>query len=81
MLGDETLSKIARELVEKVKSGLNIDWNIRGLVRAKIRVVVKRILRRYHYPPDKQEKATRTVLEQTRLICEHWDNEQRHNNF
>jgi len=74
VLGDETLSKIARELVEKVKSGLTIDWNIKQSVRAHLRRLVKRILRRYHYPPDKQERATKTVLEQTELICEHWDN-------
>lgn len=72
VLGDEVLQTIARELVEKVRKNLSIDWTVRESVKAKIRALVKRILRKYGYPPDKREKATRTVLEQAELICKDW---------
>jgi type I restriction enzyme R subunit len=72
VLGDETLKTIARELVQSVKSNLTIDWTVKESVRAKLRVLVKRVLRKYGYPPDKQEKATRTVLEQAELFAEEW---------
>ncbi|MFG0252377.1 MAG: type I restriction enzyme endonuclease domain-containing protein, partial [Phycisphaerales bacterium JB038] len=72
VLGDDTLRGIARELVEAVRSNVTIDWTIRENVRAKMRVIVKRILRRHGYPPDKQEKATETVLEQAELLSERW---------
>jgi len=69
VLGDETLRTIARELVATVRQKTTIDWTVRENVRAHLRVLVKRILRKYGYPPDKQEKATLTVLEQAeRLI-------------
>ena len=68
VLGDETLCKIARELVETVRNNATIDWTLRENVRAKIRTLVKRTLRRHGYPPDKQEQATRTVLEQAELV-------------
>jgi hypothetical protein len=57
-LGDETLRTIARELVAAVRANVTIDWTLRENVRAQLRVLVKRILRKYGYPPDKQEKAT-----------------------
>jgi Domain of unknown function (DUF3387) len=63
ILGDETLRTIARELVATVRSNVTIDWTLRENVRAQLRVLVKRILRKHGYPPDKQEKATQTVLE------------------
>jgi type I restriction enzyme R subunit len=69
VLGDETLRTIARELVETVRKNVTIDWTVRENVRAKMRVMVKRVLRKYGYPPDKQEAATRTVLEQAELLC------------
>ncbi len=69
VLGEPTLQKIARELVESVRANTSIDWTIKESVRAKLRVIVKRILRKYGYPPDKQEKATQTVLEQAELLC------------
>jgi type I restriction enzyme R subunit len=69
VLGDETLRTIARELVETVRNNVTIDWTVRENVRAKMRVVVKRVLRKHGYPPDKQEAATRTVLEQAELLC------------
>ncbi len=72
VLGDETLRDIARELVEKVQKNVTIDWTLRENVRAKLRVLVKRILRKYGYPPDKQEKATRTVIEQAEALSAGW---------
>jgi len=72
VLGDETLRTIAQELVQAVRNSVTIDWTLRENVRAKIRVMVKRILRRHGYPPDKQEKATRTVLEQAEVLCREW---------
>jgi len=69
VLGDATLRDIARELVESVRANTSIDWTIKESVRAKLRVIVKRILRKYGYPPDKQERATQTVLEQAELLC------------
>ena len=72
LLGDETLRTIARELVETVKRNVTIDWTVRESVRAKLRTLVKRILRKYGYPPDRQERATRTVLEQAELLCRDW---------
>ncbi len=72
VLGEPTLVKIARELVDIVKKNVTIDWTVRENVRAQLRVIVKRILRKYGYPPDKQEKATQTVLEQAELLSEAW---------
>jgi len=72
VLGDETLKTIARELVETVRRSITIDWTIRESARAKLRTTVRRILRRYGYPPDKQQKATLTVLEQAELLCRDW---------
>lgn len=72
VLGDETLRIIARELVDTVRRNAAIDWTVRESVRASLRVMVKRILRKYGYPPDKQEKATQTVLEQAELLCADW---------
>jgi type I restriction enzyme R subunit len=72
ILGDETLRTIARELVSTVRNNLTIDWTVRENVRAHLRVLVKRILRKYGYPPDKQEKATQTVLEQAEVLSGGW---------
>ncbi len=72
VLGDETLRDIARELVKTVRANVTIDWTVRENVRAQLRVLVKRILRKYGYPPDKQEKATQTVLEQAALLSQDW---------
>lgn len=68
LLGDETLRTIAREVTTAVRNNVTIDWTLRQNVRAQLRVIVKRILRKYGYPPDKQEKATQTVLEQVELL-------------
>jgi type I restriction enzyme R subunit len=72
VLGDENLRMIARELVSTLHANTSIDWTFKESVRAKIRVLVKRILRKYGYPPDKQEKATQTVLEQAEMLCADW---------
>ena len=72
VLGDETLRAIARELVDTVRNNVTIDWTLRENVRAKLRAMVKRILRKHGYPPDKQEKATITVLEQAEVLFEGW---------
>jgi type I restriction enzyme, R subunit len=72
VLGDETLRTIAQELVRAVRANVTIDWTLRENVRAQLRVLVKRILRKYGYPPDKQEKATETVLEQAALLSSEW---------
>jgi type I restriction enzyme R subunit len=68
VLGDETLRTIAREVTDAVRRNVTIDWTMRENVRAQLRVIIKRILRKYGYPPDKQEKATQTVLEQVELL-------------
>lgn len=68
VLGDEVLWQIAVELVETVRNNVSIDWTLRENVRAHIRRLVKRILRKHNYPPDKQEQATQTVLEQAGVL-------------
>jgi type I restriction enzyme R subunit len=72
VLGDDTLRTIARELVESVRRNVSIDWTVKESVRAKLRVFVKRILKKYGYPPDKQAQATETVLKQAELLCADW---------
>jgi len=72
ILGDEVLRQIAQSLVKTVRSNVTVDWTIREDRRAFLRAQVKRVLRKYNYPPDKQEKATQTVLEQAELLSEHW---------
>jgi type I restriction enzyme R subunit len=72
VLGDACLRTIAKELVENVRKNTTIDWTQRENVQAKLRVIVKRILKKYGYPPDKQEKATQTVLEQAGVLSEGW---------
>ena len=72
VLGDETLRETARELVKTVRSNVKIDWTLRENVRANLRRLVKRILRKHGYPPDKQEQATRTVLEQAAVLSDVW---------
>ena len=72
VLGDETLRDIARELVKTVRNNVTIDWTLRENVRANLRRLVRRILRKHGYPPDKQEKATQTVLEQAEVLSAGW---------
>ena len=75
VLGDNTLRMIAQELVKSVRSSITIDWTVRENVRAQMRVIVKRILRKYGYPPDKQARATELVLEQAEVLSGHWATE------
>lgn len=70
ILGDEILKTIARELVESVKNSVTIDWDKKESVQAKMRVMIKRILKKYGYPPEKQEQAVKTILEQANLIAQ-----------
>ena len=72
VLGDATLKMIAQELVRSVKNSVTIDWTVRENVRAQMRVIIKRILRKYGYPPDKQARATELVLEQAAALCKDW---------
>jgi len=72
VLGDEKLRDLARVLVQRVKSNTSIDWTIKESVRAKLKVIVKRLLRQYGYPPDKQLLATENVLKQAELLAEEW---------
>ncbi len=72
VLGEPTLRDIARELVASVRANVTIDWTVRENVRAQLRVLVKRILRKHGYPPDKQEKATQMVLEQAAVLSAEW---------
>jgi type I restriction enzyme R subunit len=73
-LGDKNLKFIAQELVKTIRANVSLDWTAKESVRAKLRVMVKRILRKCGYPPDKQEKATQTVLQQAELLCAEWGN-------
>ncbi|WP_425254796.1 type I restriction endonuclease subunit R [Janthinobacterium sp. NFX145] len=71
-LGDETLKKIAHELAESLRQNVSIDWAVRDSVRAKLRLLVKRILRKYKYPPVKQDTAVQLILEQAESLCVEW---------
>ncbi|WP_237046583.1 DUF3387 domain-containing protein [Aquipseudomonas alcaligenes] len=71
-LGDETLAKIAHELTQSLRQNVTVDWSNRDSVRAKLRLLVKRILRKYKYPPDQQEEAAQLVLAQAETLCEAW---------
>ena len=72
IIGDEKLKELAHVLIEKVKTNTSIDWTIRENVKAKLKVIVKRILRRYGYPPDKQKLAVDRILKQSELFAESW---------
>jgi type I restriction enzyme R subunit len=71
-LTDETLKKIAHELTENLRQNLSVDWSERDSVRAKLRLMVKRILRKYKYPPDLQDAAVELVLQQAQALGENW---------
>jgi len=74
VLGDDQLRCLAQELVERVKQNVTIDWQVRENARAQIRVLVKRVLRKFGYPPDMQQRATELVLEQAEVLCKDWSN-------
>ena len=71
-LSDETLKLIAHELTENLRQNVSVDWSQRESVRAKLRLMVKRILRKYKYPPDQQEDAIQTVLQQAESLSAEW---------
>jgi type I restriction enzyme R subunit len=71
-LGDDTLKKIAVELTENLRKNTTIDWAVRETVRARLRLMVKRILRKYKYPPDQEKRAIEIVLEQAETLSESW---------
>ncbi len=71
-MGQDELKVVAAELVTQVRKSVTIDWNLREGARAKIKVLVKRILRKHGYPPDLEEEATKTVLAQAELLCADW---------
>ncbi|MBA3883186.1 MAG: DUF3387 domain-containing protein [Chthoniobacterales bacterium] len=71
-MGKDELKVIAAELVTQVRKSVTIDWTVRESARAKIKVMVKRILRKHGYPPDLEEEATKTVLAQAELLCAEW---------
>ena len=71
-MGDDKLKLIAAELITPVKKSVSIDWTLRESARARIRVMVKRILSKHGYPPDLQEEAVKTVLAQAELLCNQW---------
>jgi type I restriction enzyme R subunit len=70
VMSDEILKQIARDLTVAIRDSVTVDWAIRDSVQAKMKMTVKRLLKKYGYPPDKTEKAVEIVLEQTKLMCE-----------
>jgi len=72
VLGDETLRQIAIDITNSIRKNVTIDWTLRESVQARLRVMVKRILRKYGYPPDKEKRATELVLKQAENICKDW---------
>jgi type I restriction enzyme R subunit len=71
-MGDDSLRFIAQELLKTIRENVTIDWTVKESAPAKLRVIVKRILRKHGYPPDLQEEATKTVLAQAELLCNDW---------
>jgi type I restriction enzyme R subunit len=69
-MGDDILKQIARDLTEAIRKNLSIDWSIRASVQAKMKMIIKRLLKRYGYPPDKTPKAVEIVMEQAKLMCQ-----------
>ena len=70
LMGEEVLVQIAREIAEKLRQNVTVDWSVRESVRARLRLLVKNLLRKYKYPPDQQEEATELVLSQAEVISE-----------
>ncbi len=71
-LGDETLKKIAVEITDKLRKSTTVDWQVRESVRARLRVLVRRTLKRYKYPPDKAPAAIELIMEQAEALSNHW---------
>ena len=68
LMGEEVLIQISKEIAEKLRKNVTVDWSVRESVRAKLRLLVKNLLRKYKYPPDQQESATQLVLKQAEVI-------------
>jgi type I restriction enzyme R subunit len=75
LMGEPVLTKLAQELARTIRKNATIDWNLRETVRAKLRTLVRRLLRKYKYPPDLQEQATETVLKQAEMLADEWSGE------
>jgi len=71
-MGDATLKQLATELTEKLRESTTVDWQVRESVRAKMRLLIKRLLRKYKYPPEGQEEAVTLVLEQAEALADSW---------
>lgn len=69
-MGDDILKQIARDLTVAIKNSVTVDWAIRESVQAKMKMTVKRLLKKYGYPPDQTAKALEIVMDQTKLMCE-----------
>ena len=76
VLGEDILKKIARELTDLLKKKTTIDWKIRDNVRATLRIMVKKLLKKYGYPPDKTQMATELILEQAEILSDKWTESQ-----
>ena len=70
LMGEDILKQIARDLTVSIKNSISVDWAIRDSVQAKMKMTIKRLLKKYGYPPDKTAKAVDIVLEQTKLMCQ-----------
>ena len=70
MMGEEVLIQIAREIADILRKNITVDWSVRKSVRARLRLLVKTLLKRYKYPPDQQEEATELVLRQAEVVSE-----------
>jgi type I restriction enzyme R subunit len=71
-MGDATLKQLATELTEKLRASTKVDWQVRESVRAQMRLLIKRLLRKYKYPPEGQEEAVKLVLEQAEALADNW---------
>jgi len=72
-MGDLTLKKLATELTEQLRQSTAVDWQVRDSVRAKMRLLIKRLLRKYRYPPEGQEEAVTLVLRQAEALADDWN--------
>ena len=70
IMGEDILKQIARDLTQAIKNNISVDWSIRDSVQAKMKMIIKRLLKKYGYPPDKTAKAVEVVMEQTKLMCQ-----------
>ncbi len=71
-MGDATLKKLATELTQNLRSSTTVDWQVRDSVRARMRLLIKRLLRKYKYPPKGQEEAVALVLQQAEALADSW---------